>query len=233
METSAEVARLRAVYRGYAACGFGESKWSKTNEGNRALQREREIKTRQLLQRAGFYPLTPRRILEVGCGTGEQLGLFLRWGAQPENLFGIDLISERIRAAQREFPRIAFQIGNAESLPYADGAFDLVVAFTVFTSILDEQMAVNIAREMSRILAPGGAVLWYDLRMSNPFNRHVRGLSRKRVRRLFPGFRASLQAISLLPPLARRLGPFASRLYKPLSAVPFLRTHLLGLLTKP
>lgn len=233
METHTEVDRLREVYQQYAVCGFGETKWSSANRGNRAIQGERERKTCELLERSGFFPLAAKRILDVGCGTGEQLGLFAAWGAKPENLFGIDLIPERIRTAQLNFPRITFQLANAESLPFRDCSFDLVAAFTVFTSILSPQMADNVRTEINRVLAPGGGVVWYDFRLSNPFNRHVRGLSRKQVRRLFTGFSLSLEAVSLLPPLARRLGALTDRLYAPLRSLPFLRTHLLGLLLKP
>ena len=233
METRAEVTRIRDAYQEYAARGFGTSRWSNANRGNQAIQNERELKTRKVLQRSGYFPLTGRRILDVGCGTGEQLGLFLEWGAKSENLFGIDLIPERISAARRMFPRITFQLANAESLPYADGAFDLVVVFTVFTSILNRQMAVNIGREINRVLAPQASVLWYDFRMNNPFNKHVRGMSRKHVQGLFPGFGVALEAISLAPPLARRLGVLTDCLYATLSSLPFLRTHLHGLLTKP
>ncbi len=233
METFTEVIRLRQVYRQYAARGLGKSKWSEANPGNHAIQTEREVKIRELLQRFGFFPVTGRRILDVGCGTGQQLGRFLAWGARPENLFGVDLLPERIEVAQGLFPQIAFQTANAESLPYANGVFHLASVSTVFSSILDPQMAANIAREITRVLAPGGAVLWYDFRRNNPFNPHVQGMTRTHIQRLFPGFRLVLQALSLLPPLARRLGPLAPRLYAPLSALPVLRTHLLGLLTKP
>ena len=233
METRTEVDRLREVYQEYAACGLRQTRWSSANRGNRAIQGERERKTRELLQRSGFLPLADKRILDVGCGTGEQLCIFADWGAKPENLFGIDLIPERIRTAQLNFPRIKFQLANAESLPFSDCSFDLVAAFTVFTSILSRQMAANVCTEINRVLTPGGGVLWYDFRMNNPFNKHVRGASRKRIQRLFPGFSMTLEAISLLPPLARRLGALTDRLYAPLGSLPILRTHLLGLLTKP
>jgi ubiquinone/menaquinone biosynthesis C-methylase UbiE len=233
METRTEVDRLKGVYRRYSARDFGRTKWSAANRGNQAIRGERERKTRELLERFGLFPFADRRILDVGCGTGEQLALFERWGARPEKLFGVDLIPDRIRRARQRFPQITFQLANAESLPFHDGSFDLVSTFTVFTSILNRQMAANIGREINRILAPGGSVLWYDFRMNNPFNQHVRGVSRRRVQRLFPGFKVVLEAISLLPPLARHLGSFTDRLYGPLRAVPFLRTHLLGLLTKP
>ena len=233
METHLEVDRLRDVYRGYAARGLGRSKWSADNRGNQAIQRERNFKIHESLERAGFLPLGSRRVLDVGCGTGEILAGFEAWGAGWENLFGIDVIPERIRTARQNFPRITFQLANAESLPFPDGSFDLIAVFTVFTSILNRQMAANVAREITRTLRSGGAVIWYDFRLNNPFNQHVRGMSRKRIQGLFPDFKMSLETASLLPPLARRLGSFTNLLYPCLRAFPFLRTHYLGLLTKP
>lgn len=232
MQTNAEVDRLKEVYGLYAAHGLQSSRWSAANPGNQAIQREREAGTRRLLQSSGFLPLGTRRILDVGCGTGEKLAGFLEWGALPENLVGVDLIAERIRAAQRNYPELTFQLANAESLPATARSFDLVLVFTVFTSILDSGMAANICGEIDRVLAPGGGVVWYDFRIHNPWNRNVRGLNRARIRELFPGYRHSLRSITLLPPLARRLGRFTPLLYRRLSAWPFLRTHYLGLLTK-
>ena len=145
----------------------------------------------------------------------------------------IKRVAERIRTAQLNYPQIHFRLANAESLPFPDCSFGLVTAFTVFTSILSQQTAVNISAEIERVLTPGGGLLWYDFRMSNPFNRQVRGVSRKDIHRLFPGFGVALESISLLPLLARRLGALTDCLYAPLRSVPFLRTHFLGLLTKP
>ena len=86
----------------------------------------------------------------------------------------------------------------------------------------------------SRVLAPGGGVLWYDLRMNSPLNKHVRGrIQETRFSGCLPASALTLEAISLIPPLARRLGVLTDRLYAPLGSLPFLRTHLLGLLTKP
>ncbi len=233
MQTRTEVERLREVYQQYATAGFGASKWSSANRGNQAMVAERERKIHDLLRRFGFLPLTGRRILDVGCGTGEPLGRFADWGAKPENLFGVDLIPERIRTARLNFPKLTFQLANAEALPFPDGSFDLVSAFTVFTSILNRQMAANVGSEIQRVLAPGGALVWYDFRLSNPFNPHVRGLSRKGIGRLFPDFRMVFETLSLLPPLARRLGALTDALYVPLRSLPILRSHLLGLLIKP
>ena len=233
METPSEVDRLQEVYREYSVRGFGRTKWSPRNPGNQAILNECEDRLRELLQQTGFFPLEHRHILDVGCGSGDRLAAFEDWGARPHNLFGVDLIPERIHAARKNHPQITFDLANAEKLPFADGSFDLVTVFTVFTSILNPQMAANVSREIDRVLISGGAVVWYDFRIHNPLNRHVRGISRRQVQRLFPGFKVSLKTVSLLPPLARRLGRLARPLYSPLSSVSFLRSHFLGLLTKP
>lgn len=232
METLPEIARLKAVYGHYEERRWSQTKWSKANPGNQSIRRERDHQLLRVLRSTGFVPLTSRRLLDVGCGNGDGLAQFLEWGARPENLFGVDLLPDRIRQARAHHPEITFQEANGETLPFADAAFDLILSFTVFTSILDDGMAGHVSREMDRVLRPGGAVVWYDFRMNNPFNRCVRPMARENVTRLFPSYDARLQSITLLPPLARR-GRLTGMLYAGLAAWPFLRSHYLGLLIKP
>ena len=124
------------------------------------------------------------------------------------------------------------QCANAEQLGFPDTSFDLVLLFTVFSSILNEQMSCNVAYEVSRVLRPGGAVLWYDFRYNNPRNPNVRGMTKRYIETLFPGLHMRLHTITLLPPLARRLGRLTPVLYPVLAAIPPLRTHYLGVLVK-
>ena len=232
MHTLSEVDRLKGVYHEYTERGWSQTKWAASNRGNQAIRKERSEKLEELLDNAGLVPLHDRRILDIGCGTGDVLAGFTKWGANPRNLFGVDLLAERIQDANKNFPEISFQEANAEALPFENGSFDLVCVFTVFSSILDDAMARNVAGEIDRVLRLGGVVIWYDFRLNNPLNRHVRGISRKSILRLFPGYGMTLAAITLLPPLARRCGPLIHRLYGPLAALPCLRSHYLGLLRK-
>jgi len=206
---------------------------SGANRGNQAIEQERWRALEHLLQSAGFIPLDNRRILDIGCGSGKILAGFESWGAKRQNLFGVDLLADRIKRAKEQFPEITFRETNAEALPFVDGSFDLVAVFTVFSSILDDQMARNITREINRVLRSGGAVVWYDFRLNNPFNPQVRGIPRQEVASLFPGFAVRLVTTTLLPPLARRLGPLTDRLYACLASLRCLRTHYLGVLVKP
>ena len=56
----------------------------------------------------------------------------------------------------------------------------------------------------------------------------MQAIGRAELRRLFPGCSVQTASLTLVPQVARRLGPATDRLYGPLSAVPLLRTHLLA-----
>lgn len=228
---SQEVKRIQQVYRHYQEAPE-QAKRDLTNPGNYAMLHERQSALQLVLAEHGLLPLTSHRVLDLGCGHGGVLASLLDLGAQPHNLYGIDLLPDRIEAARRAYPDIRFACGNAEHLDFQDACFDLVLLFTVFSSILDDGMAHNIAHEVRRVLKPSGAVLWYDFRYNNPWNPHVRGMTKWHIRQFFPDFEMHLRTITLLPPLARRMGRLTPVLYPLLAAIPPLRTHYLGLLRK-
>ena len=107
-----------------------------------------------------------------------------------------------------------------------------ISAITIFSSILDRGMADNVASEIVRVMRPGGALLWYDVRYDSVSNASVKGVGHARIRNLFPALHGSLRSVTLLPPLARRLGPATGVLYPTLASLPPLRSHLVGLLRK-
>jgi SAM-dependent methyltransferase len=227
-----EVERLNNVYQAYHGSQELQAQWSHDNPGNRAIYQERQRIMARLIQAHHFFPLGDRSVLEIGCAAGEVLMSLPRLGAQLPNLHGVDLFSQRIAIAQQRYPGVDFQVGNAEALSFPDAQFDLVLLFTVFSSILSPGMARNVALEASRVLRPGGAIVWYDFRYSNPRNPNVRGMNKRAIRTLFPGFDLDLRTITLLPPLARRLGRAIPVLYPLLGRMPLLRTHYMGLLSK-
>jgi hypothetical protein len=108
-----------------------------------------------------------------------------------------------------------------------------VIASTVFTSILDPRVRWLIADEIIRVMAPGGALLWYDFAYDNPRNRNVRGIRRSEIRKLFPGLQGTIYRVTLAPPLGRLVVPRSRALATLLDGIPLLRTHLLAVLTKP
>ena len=195
---------------------------------------ERYRETLRLLRAAGYHPLSNLHILDVGCGDGNMLRQFLQWGATPERLAGIELRPEPVQKALHLNPNLDVRRGSATEIPWPDASFDLVCQHTVFTSILDPAMKRQIAAEMSRVLRPRGAMLWYDFMYSNPRNPDVRGVKAGEIRSLFPGFEMHLRRITLAPPISRRLPKSLLPVLHPLlAAIPLLRTHYLGLLVKP
>ncbi len=226
-----ETQRLASVYRSYGEAGFGRSKWNPSNRGNAAIVRERMDVLAEMLNNIGIK-LGDSDILEIGCGSGNVIGDLITAGADPARVTGVDLLDDRISEAKRTVPGVNFRVENAAALSFEAESMDLVVFFTVFSSILDEDMRVAIALEADRVLRPGGAIVWCDFRIDNPLNPHVRGINKKMIRSLFPDYRHTMRSITLFPQLARRLGPLTRVLYPVLAAVPMLRTHLVGILVK-
>lgn len=228
-----EPERIRQAYLRYEADPAVRRRWDPARPGNRLIHAERRAALEALLAAEGRLPLARLRVLEVGCGSGEVLASLVRYGAEPELLHGIDLRDDAVDEARRAHPDMHWQCGNAESLGLPSASFDLVLAFTVFSSILDDAMAHHLAAEIERVLRPGGAVLWYDFRCASPYNRNVRGMTAARIATLFPGWPSALRAVTVLPPLVRALGRAAPALYPLLARVPLLRTHWIGMIRRP
>src|SRR2546425_9549868 len=112
--------------------------------------------------------LAQLRVLDVGCGTGGLLQDFVRYGATPALLCGIDLLESRVIEARTRYPHLDTRCANAEELPFADGSFDLVLCFTLFDTILDTGVRGRVSREILRVLKACGRVLLYDFRWNNP-----------------------------------------------------------------
>ncbi len=103
----------------------------------------------------------PRRVLDVGAGTGYLLGLLAGRLPGAQELAGVDpapamVAVARDRAADE---RLRFTEGTAERLPAADGHYDLVVAVTSFDHWADQ--AAGLA-ECARVLTPGGHLVLTD-----------------------------------------------------------------------
>ncbi len=225
----AEEGRIRDAYARRSA----DRRDSWFGPGHLFMIQERERGVLKRLHREGFERLDDKRILEIGCGKGTWLRDFVKWGARPEHITGIDLLPDRISEARRTCPPgIAFMCGSAAQLDVHSASHDLVLQSTVFTSILDSRMREAVAREMLRVLRPDGLILWYDYHVDNPANPDVRGVGRREIHRLFAGCRIDLERVTLAPPLARAIAPYSRIACQLLEAVPLLRTHYLGVIRK-
>src|SRR5437870_7682403 len=99
-----------------------------------------------LLYRNGISSLEGKCILEIGCGTGRWLREFVKWGARPRDVVGMDLLADRVGEANALCARRAHLFrGSAGALPLRSASFDLVAQFTVFTSILEPALKRQVA----------------------------------------------------------------------------------------
>jgi SAM-dependent methyltransferase len=180
----------------------------------------------RLLHRSGAFPIADASIADIGCGNGQWLLEFLQWGAVAANLRGIDLLADRVAAARERLPGVDLRCGDARNLPWPDKSLDLVTQFTVFSSIPDIGVQAAVAAEMVRVLRPGGRILWYDCRYSNPSRPGVRGLNRNDIQKLFPACSIEFTATTLFPPLARAVARRSWVAAAALESLRFTCTHL-------
>ena len=114
----------------------------------------------QAVRAAGGRPL---RVLDVACGTGRTLHQLAV--AHPAlRLYGVDLSPAYVRLARRrlaDLAEVALAVENAESLPFADAAFDAVTSVYLFHE-LPRNTRRAVAREMFRVVRPGGVVVIED-----------------------------------------------------------------------
>ncbi|MBN9245289.1 MAG: methyltransferase domain-containing protein [Mesorhizobium sp.] len=201
---------------------------------NIAFRQEREkVLAKTLRALLGERPISSLRILEIGCGGGRNLVDFIGWGALPGNCTGNELLSERVEVARRNLPpTVTIVQGDASSLDFADGSFDIILQSTVFSSILDKELRSAVANNMWRMLAKDGGIIWYDFTMDNPRNADVAGIKQAEIRSLFPQARYDATKTTLAPPIARRVTKLSPGLYSLLNTLPFLRTHVVALLRK-
>jgi SAM-dependent methyltransferase len=230
MSTEAELDRIRAAHVRYDRDAAQRRRRDPGNPGLMMLMGEwhdailEEVGRRGLLSRS-------TRVIDVGCGDGWLLERFAAAGVEPESLHGIELIGDRAAAARARVVGARVVEGSAGDLPHGDGSFDVVCLGMVLSSIGSAPLRRRVADECRRVVADDGLIACYELRWTHPANADVSGLSAADVAALFGGMAHTTRSLSLLPPLARRLGRSARWLYRPLSRVPALQARHLTFLS--
>ncbi|HET7109242.1 MAG TPA: methyltransferase domain-containing protein [Gemmatimonadales bacterium] len=98
------------------------------------------------------------RVLDVGCGTGVVTRLAAEQVGSGGTVAGVDPSEGMLavaRATAAPASGITWHEAGAESLPLADGAYDVVLSQMALQFVADRSQAM---REMKRVLAPGGRV---------------------------------------------------------------------------
>lgn len=126
--------------------------------------------------------LRGKRVLEVSCGHGGGASYLTRT-LGPASYTGLDLNPAGIHFCRERhhIPNLDFVQGEAEHLPFADGAFDAVInieashCYTRFPTFL---------AEVARVLRPGGQFLYADFRSQGGFGAWDRDLAAAPLRML-------------------------------------------------
>ena len=133
---------------------------ARSYDRNAALQREvaevlaRRLKLPALSKGATDHP----RVLDIGCGTGTLTSLIE--GLSPlSRVFGIDIASGMLKEARTKLNNASARLtlGDMDTLPFSDSAFDAVASNLTFQWAGDLSSAFEEAR---RVLRPGGAFVF-------------------------------------------------------------------------
>jgi len=104
-------------------------------------------------------PPSGARWLDVGCGTGVFTELVVDT-CSPGSVMAIDPSAAQIELALKKpiAQRVDFRVADAQTLPFSNSTFDIVVSALVINFIADRPRAVE---EMRRVCKPGGVVAGY------------------------------------------------------------------------
>ena len=195
------------------------------------LYQQRERVLLSMLQKAFSPPLADKKIVDIGCGTGGTLLPMISYGFSPHCCYGVDILEDHVKAAQKRFPSMTFECCSAENCSFEKGSFDLVMMFTCLSSILDTAIRQKVCEASINLLKPGGWVFIYDFVVNNPSNPDVKAVRLNELDGYFRGFKRYSKKLTLLPPLGRMIGSYI--LCTALSWIPFLQTHRMTIYQKP
>jgi arsenite methyltransferase len=116
------------------------------------------------------------RVLDLGSGAGTDSLVAVQMVGPEGRVTGIDMTPEMLakaRAAAVELGagNVEFVQGEAESLPFADESFDVVISNGVIDLIPDKDAVFS---ELNRVLVPGGRLQIADVTIQNPVSEEGR-----------------------------------------------------------
>jgi SAM-dependent methyltransferase len=110
-------------------------------------------------------------VIELGCGWGRNLNLFLELGVPAPRIAGADLIEHFIAFGRTQNPSLNLSVGDATRTGFRRASFDIVLLHTVLSAILDREIQDALLREARRLVKPAGLVLVYDIADGYPAGR--------------------------------------------------------------
>jgi ubiquinone/menaquinone biosynthesis C-methylase UbiE len=145
-----------------------EEVWEKTGWGKVASWYDQTISSAKSTQKnlilpelLKFFPVSnvkDKRVLDLGCGTGFFIKEYI--SGVPEKVLGIDIDNELLELAKENLNeevksgKVSYLQGDASNLEgVGDSSFDIVFSIESLPNIKDFK---NFAKEVSRVLSPGG-----------------------------------------------------------------------------
>lgn len=205
--------------------------YSITSLGYLYTQQQRMRATIQLFKQKKMNNFFSKKVLEIGCGTGGILLEYMSYGCNPSKLYGIDLLYSRLKKARFRLNSSTLVNADAQNLPYPSGTFDIVLQYTAFSSVLDQNVKKNMAREIVRVLNDQGVIIWYDFWI-NPTNKQTRGIRPREIRQLFYDCNCEFRKITLAPPITRRIVKISWCLTLIFESLNIFNSHYLVFITK-
>lgn len=102
-------------------------------------------------------PAAGERVLDVGCGFGQNLLPFVNCGCEAAGVeLTASMIAEAAKAMQQRGVRVDFRVGANRAIPFEDGAFDLVLSINTIHYESNEAHYLAALGEFARVLKPGG-----------------------------------------------------------------------------
>ncbi len=101
--------------------------------------------------------LSNKKVLMLGCGTGEESIFLKAFGAKEEDLIGIDLSKKSIELAKKSYPNITFIVGDMSKLPFEDNFFDYIYSSLAIHYSPNPEI---VYKEVYRVLKPNGKFLF-------------------------------------------------------------------------
>jgi demethylmenaquinone methyltransferase / 2-methoxy-6-polyprenyl-1,4-benzoquinol methylase len=121
----------------------------------------------------------PRRILDLGCGTGDMAINLVQLAKTYVTVYGLDFSPGMLEAARTKADalvgkdRIAFTQSEAASLPFANDYFDTISISFAFRNLIYKNPIANFhLAEVFRVLAPGGRLVIVE--SSQPKSKFIR-----------------------------------------------------------
>ena len=125
----------------------------------------------QLVRHAALAhaPRIKGRILDLGCGEGLLLKGLLSSHPAAE-VYGLDPWGEILmKAKKRTGHRVMLLKGDSYHLPFKEGTLQMVFCLNLFNNLAEKGEVIRTMREVSRVLSPGGYLIFDFRNTLNPF----------------------------------------------------------------